>query len=67
MRKFFSLEKECPRPDLNRDARFRKPLLYPVELRGLITKGRLQNSRIKNRPKFYLGAPYSLKFYAVSS
>lgn len=24
----------CPRPDLNRDARFRKPLLYPVELRG---------------------------------
>ena len=25
----------CPRPDLNRDARFRKPLLYPVELRGL--------------------------------
>ena len=24
----------CPRPDLNRDPRFRKPLLYPVELRG---------------------------------
>src|SRR5689334_11439736 len=23
-----------PRPDLNRDKRFRKPLLYPVELRG---------------------------------
>ena len=23
----------CPRPDLNRDQRFRKPLLYPVELR----------------------------------
>ena len=26
-----------PRPDLNRDLRFRKPLLYPVELRGQIT------------------------------
>jgi hypothetical protein len=26
--------KWCPRPDLNRDKRFRKPLLYPVELRG---------------------------------
>ena len=25
--------KWCPRPDLNRDTRFRKPLLYPVELR----------------------------------
>ena len=25
----------CPRPDLNRNTRFRKPLLYPVELRGL--------------------------------
>jgi hypothetical protein len=25
----------CPRPDLNRNLRFRKPLLYPVELRGL--------------------------------
>ncbi len=24
----------CPRPDLNRNTRFRKPLLYPVELRG---------------------------------
>ena len=28
------LIKWCPRPDLNRDKRFRKPLLYPVELRG---------------------------------
>jgi small subunit ribosomal protein S18 len=32
----------CPRPDLNRDTRFRKPLLYPVELRGLLVG---QNSR----------------------
>ena len=23
-----------PRPELNRDLRFRKPLLYPFELRG---------------------------------
>src|SRR5271154_1800768 len=30
----FPLPKWCPRPDLNRDKRFRKPLLYPVELRG---------------------------------
>ena len=34
-RKRVSLAGECPRPDLNRDTRFRKPLLYPVELRGL--------------------------------
>ena len=26
-------KKWCPRPDLNRNPRFRKPLLYPVELR----------------------------------
>ncbi len=25
-----------PRPDLNRNLRFRKPLLYPVELRGQV-------------------------------
>ena len=25
----------CPRPELNWDQRFRKPLLYPFELRGL--------------------------------
>ena len=30
----FAFPKWCPRPDLNRDKRFRKPLLYPVELRG---------------------------------
>jgi hypothetical protein len=24
----------CPRPELNWDQRFRKPLLYPFELRG---------------------------------
>ena len=24
----------CPRPELNRDGRFRKPLLYPFEVQG---------------------------------
>ncbi len=27
------LQRWCPRPDLNRDKRFRKPLLYPIDLR----------------------------------
>jgi hypothetical protein len=27
----------CPRPELNRDGRFRKPLLYPFEVQGLST------------------------------
>ena len=27
----------CPRPELNRDGRFRKPLLYPFEVQGQIS------------------------------
>jgi hypothetical protein len=35
-------EKWYPRPELNRDGRFRKPLLYPFEVQG--HKGRCQIS-----------------------
>src|SRR5689334_3503365 len=39
----------CPRPDLNRNTRFRKPLLYPVELRG--PEFNLQRDSAKTRGK----------------
>ena len=65
MQKSATLPCWYPRPDLNRDLRFRKPLLYPVELRGPMKTKELGNSEAKNMPefyqKFYLGAPYPLK------
>ena len=55
-----------PRPDLNRDLRFRKPLLYPVELRGQVTAKDLDISSAKIVPKFYLGTPRSQRAYGAS-
>ena len=55
-----------PRPDLNRDLRFRKPLLYPVELRGPGTAKDLDISSDKIVPKLYLGTPRSQRSYGAS-
>lgn len=43
----------CPRPELNWDPAFRKRLLYPFELRGLLTKVSTKFEDL-NMPKFYL-------------
>ena len=45
-----------PRPDLNRNTRFRKPLLYPVELRGRMQKTVYVSREPKRGRKFSLVA-----------
>ena len=47
--------KWCPRPDLNRNTRFRKPLLDPVELRGqtIVSERLMSFIRIAKSDFFY--------------
>ena len=52
----------CPRSELNRNHTFRKRVLYPFELRGLVKVNELGNygreKGSKFYQKFYLVAPY---------